>query len=103
MTNTSSFAPDDEKDPRDLGKLHALVSAGLPDFWNRDNLLDVRKLADEIDVSFQAIYSWFERESISAKRVDQVIYLSQKTSRANRPKAPWKPLCRDDFWEFLGR
>ena len=97
---------------KQLGKLHALLTHGLPEFVN-DGVLDVRRLADEIGdgISYQAIYGWFTRERISARRIIQICQMSRATEPRNRPKQvfvngeltpEWQPLCRDDFWEFMG-
>lgn len=91
---------------KDLGKLHALLLRGLPDFVDEDGLLDVRKLSTKVGISYQAIYKWFEREQIGAKRINRIVELSQSTKKRPKPtvvngkKVSWSPLQRDDFWEF---
>jgi hypothetical protein len=88
-----------DKRPRDLGKLHALLKRGLPDYV-MDNVLDVRGgLADQFGVSYQAMYLWFKRDKIPAKRVDTAIRLSADT--VMEPPG-FKPLTRDDLWPFVG-
>jgi hypothetical protein len=97
---------------KELGKLHALLTNGLPEYVN-DGVLDVRRLAEDIGdgISYQAIYSWFTRERISARRIMQICQMSRATEPRFQPKPyfvngeltpEWRPLCRDDFWEFMG-
>lgn len=104
---------DDERYPRkrrkarqldDLGRLHVLMTQGLPSYCDEDGVLDVKgKLAGALGCSYQAVYSMFKRESISRKRADQVVHLSEQTPAVLRPDGWRGPLVRDDFWEFLGR
>lgn len=103
---------DDESYPRkrrkarqnkDLGRLNELLTRGLPTYCDADGVLDVKgNLAQALGVSYQAVYGMFKRESISRKRVEQVVHLSEQTRAADRPGG-WLPLNRDDFWEFLAR
>lgn len=99
------------KNANDLGKLHALLTRGLPEFV-QDGVLDVRKLATEIGdgISYQAIYAWFERERLSFRRVQQICQMSRATEPRFRP-APkfvdgnlveWQPVVMEDFIEFMG-
>lgn len=92
--------PKRSKPPKtgDLGRLHALLKRGLPEYVH-DDVLDVRKLSSHVGVSYQAMYKWFEREQISSRRVGAIVHLSNKTK--NRP-LDFEPLVHDDFWEFMG-
>ncbi len=92
--------------PNDLGPLHALLMRGLPDYIDPNNILDVRKLAKAVGISYQALYKWFESGHVSAKRLNTIIYLSEHSVKIPLPNAgeqPWKPLTREDFWDFLSR
>lgn len=90
---------------KDLGKLHALLVKGLPDYV-QDGILDVTRLSEVVGISFQAIYKWFEREQIGAKRIKMIVELSVNTKNRPKPtivegkKVGWSPLQHDDFWEF---
>lgn len=90
---------------KDLGKLHALLERGLPDFHDEGSL-DVRALSGKIGISYQAMYKWFEREQVGAKRIKRLVELSAATKNRPKPKiidgkkSPWTPLQHDDFWEF---
>lgn len=90
---------------RDLGPLHDLIKNGLPEFVDANGTLDVRKLAMEFGISYQAVYLMFQRGSISKKRIAQVCLLSKRTKPSNRPswkcEVEWKPLVVDDFWPFM--
>ena len=95
---------------RDLGPLHEVLKRGLPGFVDENGVLDVRAIAKEMGISYQAVYLMFTRGSISKKRINAVCYLSKKTKPSQRPKTvvvdgketPWKPLVLDDFWPFMG-
>lgn len=81
----------------DLGQLHDMLFTGLPDYRGKRGF-NARKLAKDMQVSYQAIYKWFERETIPANRVQRVIELSE--SSQHRPD-DFVPLARDKFWKFL--
>lgn len=99
---------------KDLGPLHDLLKRGLPGFVDENDVLDVRAIAKEMGISYQAVYLMFARGSISKKRINGVCHLSKKTKPSLRPKTmtvvvdgveketPWKPLVLDDFWPFMG-
>lgn len=95
---------------KDLGPLHELLKRGLPAFVDENEVLDVRAIAKEMGISYQAVYLMFQRGSISKKRIATVCYLSKKTKPALRPatvvvdgkETAWKPLVLDDFWPFMG-
>lgn len=87
------------KRPRDLGKLHALLIKGLPDWVDDKGVLRVYDLAKYCGVSYQAAYKWMERNRISKKRVETFVNLSQTTK--NKPEG-FVPLNREEFWEFVG-
>lgn len=84
----------------DLGKLHKLLAKGLPDLVTEAGIFDVERLAKHFGISFQAVYKWFEREQIPAKRVMPVVLLSKNQKNIG---AKFKPLVRDDFWEFMSK
>ncbi len=83
-----------------LGKLHELLTKGLPDFVDDAGILDTKKVADLLGISFQALYKWFERDQIPAKRIAVIVTLSKKQKKKGES---FSPLVRDDFWEFLSQ
>lgn len=93
--------------PAELGKLHAILVEGLPDYLDENGGLNVRKVSAKIGISFQAMYKWFDREQISAKRIKAIVQLSENTQNRPKPKlvngkkVSWQPLQHDDFWEFM--
>ena len=103
---------DDQRYPRrrkkarqrvDLGPLNKLLTRGLPSYCDEDGMLDVKqKLAPSMGCSYQAVYNMFQRESVSRRRVDQLVHMSEQTPAHLRPDG-FTPLHRDDFWDFLGR
>lgn len=94
--------PKRQKAPRTefLSELHKTLTRGLPDFVDEFGVLDTRKLAKKIGISFQAIYGWLNHNRISRKRVETVIYLSESTVKV---PADWKPLTKEDLWDFLSK
>ena len=84
----------------ELGDLYALMRKGLPDFVDDRGKLDVKALAESLGLSYQAVYKWFERDSINPSRVNQVIKLSESSKVS---PADSVVLVRDDFWPFVGR
>ena len=95
---------------KDLGPLHDLLKRGLPGYVDDNDVLDVRAIAKEMGISYQAVYLLFQRGSISKKRIATVCHLSAKTKPSLRPKTvmvegkevAWTPLVLDDFWPFMG-
>lgn len=95
---------------KDLGPLHDLLTRGLPEYVDEGGMLDVKRLAIDLSVSYQSVYHIFTRGSISKKRINQVLELSKRTKPANRPETMvvsgrevlWSPLVLDDFWAFIG-
>lgn len=90
-----------------LGGLHELLIRGLPDFVE-DGVLNVKsKLAPRIGISYQAVYKWFDRDRISPKRVETLVYLSENSKKkpatmvVDGKKEPWAPLKKEDFWKFM--
>jgi hypothetical protein len=80
-----------------LGKLHDLLVKGLPDY-KYEGGFNAKGVAGDLGISPQAIYKWFERESISPNRIKQLVSLSEKT--LNRGEN-FVALKRDDFWPFI--
>lgn len=81
----------------DLGNLHDLLMRGLPDY-NGDRGFDVRRLAADLNVSYQAVYKWFARESIAPSRIVQIVEMSEQSLNGDDN---FTPLSRDDFWKFM--
>ena len=102
---TTDLEPVDGKYPkkrarkaRNLGKLHALLIRGLPDWVDDDGLLRVYDLARYIGCSYQAVYKWLDREKLSGKRIKALVLLSEQTSRGPDGFAP---LTYEGLAEFL--
>ena len=91
---------------KDLGPLHDLLKRGLPGYVDDNDVLDVRAIAKEMGISYQAVYLLFQRGSISKKRIAMVLELSKATKPSQRPSwksdVKWAPLTMDDFWPFMG-
>lgn len=83
-----------------MGGLYDLLKRGLPDYVDDGKLL-VKPLAERLGISYQAMYKWFERNTISPARIDDVVSLSNES--AEKMYSEFVPLCRDDFWPFMGR
>ena len=50
---------------KDLGPLHDLLKRGLPGYVDDNDVLDVRAIAKEMGISYQAVYLLFQRGSSS--------------------------------------
>lgn len=76
-----------------------LLKLGLPDYYQADeDFFESPRLARDLDISFQAVYKWFTRNSVSTARAKELITKSEET--VHRPE-DFTPLCRDDFWPFM--
>lgn len=84
-----------------LGGLHKLLTRGLPDLVDDQGILDVKRLSDHLGISFQAVYKFFEKDRIPTKRIATVLALSK--SQKKKVPVGFKPLVRDDFWEFISK
>lgn len=95
------------KPPETLGPLHELLIRGLPDYVVAGTLDVKGKLAPHFAISYQAVYKWFERNRVSARRMHDLIKMSEISS--NQPKkmvvggeeVPWAPLNIKDFEPFI--
>lgn len=90
-----------------LGPLHELLIRGLPDYVE-NGTLDVKgKLAPHFAISYQAIYKWFERGRVSARRMHDLINMSEASKNAPETmivegkEVPWAPLTMKDFAPFI--
>lgn len=71
--------------------LYKTLYAGLPKHQSahRQNVLDVRKVATDLKISFQAIYRWFERGRVPPHQVKHLMNL------------PGSTLTKDDLIPFV--
>lgn len=85
---------------KSLGPLYDLLKGGLPQYVNNGSLM-VKRIAPKLGISYQAMYGWFERNTVSPARIDDLVALSKEAE--DKMYSDFKPLCRDDFWPFMGR
>lgn len=97
--DTGKYPKKRARKARNLGKLHARLILGLPDWVDEDGLLRVYDLARYLNVSYQAIYKWLSRERISGKRINALVFLSEQTEN---PPEGFEPLTHKSMTEFLG-
>ena len=90
---------------KDLGRLHALLIRGLPDWIDDDGILMLKEIAKYVGVSPQAAYMWLARESIMPKRIAALVLLSEQSTKpfpVNQVTGEaYGPLTKGDFYEFL--
>lgn len=102
-TDLVALTEGNRKEPRGgqagLGELYDLLVRGLPDYQTSRGF-EVRRLAADLDVSYQALYKWFQRESISPRRIMKLVELSHNSKRK---LYGFIPLEFDDFWPFMSR
>lgn len=84
---------------KDLGPLHALLIRGLPEWVNEEGVLRTYDLAEELGMSYQALYAIYSRGKLPGRRIAALVELSRATE--NAPEN-FKPLSYEDFAEFLG-
>lgn len=88
------------------GPLHDVLTRALPDFMSTvtgENICDLNKLAAALDMSKQGVYKWFKpgrKNQIPPNQVDRIVTMSQNQKTAG---ADFKPVTREDFWDFLPR
>jgi hypothetical protein len=52
------------------------LAAGLPDFTNDRGKLNVRKLAVELKVTWQAVYKWLDANELPARQVKPILEIA---------------------------
>ncbi len=88
------------------GPLHDVLTRALPDFKSKvkgEDICDLNKLAAALDMSKQGVYKWFKpgrKNQIPPNQVDRIVEMShqQKTGGSG-----FRPITREDFWDFLPR
>ena len=91
-------APKRPRKVKNLGKLHALLIRGLPDWIDEDGLLKVYDLAKQLGVSYQSVYAFLGRERVPPKRMNALIKLSEESEKIS---GDFKALSHSDFADFL--
>ena len=92
-----------------LGKLHNLLTAKLPDFIGPGDVCDLHKLAKELAMTYQGVYKWTSKEELPFKQVKRLIALSQRQKLANLTASqkeffdehPFEPATEADFYPFI--
>lgn len=66
-------------------KLYKVLHEGLPNYRSEFNadVLDVRALAKKLDITYQAVYTWLEKDELPAGRMKTLIELDGSTLTAN--------------------
>lgn len=64
--------------PGSLGALYDVLDEAFPGYRTQLGHLSVRQLAIELGVSTQAVYKWFDKESLARNKVKPLIDLSKK-------------------------
>lgn len=80
--------------PGSLGDLYDVIDEAFPGYRTELGHLSVRELAAALGVSTQAVYKWFAKDSLSAKKVKPLIELSKTQDGARN-------LTIDDLMPFV--
>ena len=59
-----------------LGDLYKLLEKSFPTYLDRDGHLDLTMLGSDLGIRKQAIYKWTQKDKVPAKRVSDLIELS---------------------------
>lgn len=73
--------------PGSLGDVYDLLDAAFPGHRTRLGFLSVELLANDLEISNQALHGWFRRERIPAGKVPKLIELStpEKSKKGEKP------------------
>lgn len=82
-----------------LGRLHNLLTNGLPDLVDADGRLNVQILADHLKISDKALYASFKRERVSSRQMNALVRLSKEM----RPRKDFEPLTHSDLADFMAK
>lgn len=82
----------------DLGPLHALLVKGLPDYIDENGVLESRRLAEYLGISYQALYASYGRKRMSRKNINAIVKLSHDSVKRAED---FEPLTHEKFWEFV--
>ncbi len=77
MTKTKLASAKKRSRPGSLGELYDLLDWAFHLHRTRLGNLNVRELSEELEVSTQAMYRWFNSERLPAKQVRKVVELSK--------------------------
>jgi len=88
------------------GPLHDVLTRALPDFKSKvkgEDICDLNNLAVALGMSKQGVYKWFKpgrKNQIPPNQVDRIVEMSAQQKHGGHG---FKPITREDFWEFLPR
>jgi hypothetical protein len=77
MTKTKQVQIKKRSRPGSLGELYDLMDSAFHLHRTRLGNLNVRELSEDLEVSVQAMYRWFQAERLPAKQVRKVVELSK--------------------------
>lgn len=83
------------------GELHILLSRGLPDLCDSSGIMEVRKLADALNVRTQTVYKWMRnghKHQLPKNQVDRILELSKQQLNVDKK---FKQLQIADLWPFV--
>ncbi len=86
------------------GPLHEVLTRALPDFKsavNGENICDLNKLAEALEMSKQGVYKWFKpgrKNQIPTEKVERIVEMSEAQTTGG---PDFQPVTRNDFWDFL--
>ena len=75
--------------------LYQLVFEALPSWHTTSGILDVPRLADELEITDESIYKWFRRGTLPPRRCRQLHELAMRESGSVAPSL-------EAFYQFSG-
>jgi len=61
-----------------LGPLYDVVARAFPRHRTDTNIFDVRRLADDLEMTFEGVYKWFRLNKLSARAAVRLIRLAKR-------------------------
>ncbi len=104
MLGTDDGRPKHVRKPKtraNLGPLHELLTAKLPDLKGEGDVCDLHKLARELAMTYQGVYKWMrpnKSPSLPFRQAERIVKLSERQKK--KPK-DFVPATVADFHPYI--
>lgn len=91
-----------KKARKSLGKLHALMTAKLPDLIDpQSQVCNLHKVAKLRGMSFQGVYKWFKNHEANQLPYAQAIWLVELSVKQKNGGADFIPMTFEEIQPFI--
>ena len=89
------------------GPLHRVLTEKLPDLRGAGGVCNLRRLATELNMTYQGVYKWMRpgrKHRLPFDQVKRIVALSERQTLATlseEERAKWRPAIEADFFEYI--